>query len=66
MNWKEELKCPCCDYDIGMDISYDESNEYEEWYCLREDIVNEPEGYLYLCGWSESIWIRDISHLLED
>ena len=62
MNWIEELKCPCCGYDISMDIAYDESNEYEEWYCLRPD---EDNGVM-TCGWSESIWMRDITHLLED
>tara|TARA_R110000772_G_scaffold106300_2_gene208142 strand:- start:926 stop:1114 length:189 start_codon:yes stop_codon:yes gene_type:complete len=62
MNWKEELKCPCCDYHIGLMMSYDENNEYEEWSCNRPD----QEDGIMTCGWSESIWIRDITHLLEE
>tara|TARA_R110002110_G_scaffold296044_1_gene510259 strand:+ start:261 stop:452 length:192 start_codon:yes stop_codon:yes gene_type:complete len=62
MDWKYNLKCPCCDYEIGMMYAYDEANEFEDWYCTRPE---EKDGSL-MCGWSESIWVREITHLLEE
>ena len=60
-DWKETGKCPWCDHHIGMMFAYDENDEYEEWFCNRTETIDGENS----CGWSESIWIRDISHLLK-
>jgi hypothetical protein len=61
MEWKESGKCPWCDADISMMFSYDEYDEYEDWYCTRQEVIDGE----HTCGWSEMIYVRDISHLLK-